>query len=171
MAELLGNLDSMAEQSLLRRHGAEYGSVMKNRTLLDQLRSGARGGDAEATREALKEVSQEFEAVFLQQMVTAMRKTVGESGLIEKSNAEKMFEGMLDEEWARSLAGRHGPGGLSNMIYRELGRRLGLEETGAAVGVDAESTTQGTQSHPLLQLPAAMPPVGVSTGPTRSTEP
>ena len=117
MADLLGiNLSSLAEQQLLRSEGNNHVRVTKSRSLLDQLRSGARGTDPESTRQALRDASTEFEAIFMNQLVSAMRKTVGESGLIQKSQGEKMFEGMLDEEWARGLAGRHGPSGLSEMI-------------------------------------------------------
>ena len=57
MADLLGtNLSGLAEQQLLRREGNSYGRVMKSRSLLDQLRSGSRGTDPEATRKALRDV-------------------------------------------------------------------------------------------------------------------
>ena len=57
-----------------------------------------------------------------------MRKTVGEGGLLNKGNGEEIFEGMLDEEWSKKLAGKSGPGGLSEMLYRQLSVRLGLDE-------------------------------------------
>ena len=44
MADLLGiNLSSLAEQQLLRSEGNNHVRVTKSRSLLDQLRSGARG--------------------------------------------------------------------------------------------------------------------------------
>jgi flagellar protein FlgJ len=129
MADLLGiNLSSLAEQQLLRSEGNNHVRVTKSRALLDQLRSGARGTDPESTRQALRAASTEFEAIFMNQLVSAMRKTVGESGLIQKSQGERMFESMLDEEWARGLAGRHGPSGLSELIYRQLSRQMELED-------------------------------------------
>ena len=140
----------MTQQALLRRpSGGSTSSLLKNQTVLDQLRSGNRSADPAATRQALREVSKEFEAVFLNQLVSAMRKTVGESGLIEKGEGEKVFEGMLDEEWARNLAGRHGPGGLTDLIYRQLSRRMGLDD---------ETQTGGETRHPLVQLPATVAP-------------
>lgn len=153
MADLLGGIDGLAERAMVRRAAGASTNVLKNHTLLDQLRSGNRGTDPAATRLALREVSKEFEAVFLNQLVSAMRKTVGDSGLIPKGEGEKMFEGLLDEEWARSLSGRHGPGGLSDLIYRQLSRRMGLEESQAS---------GAGPGHALLQLPAAMSPVGRS---------
>ena len=82
----------------------------------------------EEKRKALKESSKEFEAVFIHQMISAMRKTVGESSLMPKSNGQKIFEGMLDEEWAKKLASKSGPSSLGDILYRQLSARLGLEE-------------------------------------------
>lgn len=149
MAELLGGIDGMAEQALLRRQGDGYGSLLHSQTVLDRLRSGSRGTDKAATRQALREVSREFEAIFLNQLVAAMRKTVPDGGLIEKSSAEEIFQGMLDEEWAKRLAGRNGPGGLSQILYQQLSRQLGVEE----------------DLHPLLQLPTGLRPAGLDDDP------
>ena len=89
-------------------------------------------GDAETIeekRQALRESAKEFEAIFIHQMISAMRKTIGDSSLTKKSNGEKIFEGMLDEEWSKKLAGKTGPGSLSEILYGQLSARLGLEET------------------------------------------
>ncbi len=85
-------------------------------------------GTVEERRDALRQASRQFEAVFIHQMVSAMRKTVGEGGLLNKSNGENIFEGMLDEEWSKKLAGKSGPGGLSEILYKQLSVRLGLDE-------------------------------------------
>lgn len=162
MADLLGPIDGLAEQALVRHYGAEYGDLLQSRTLLDRLRSGQRGADPEATRQALRSVAKEFESVFLLQLVTAMRKTVGDGGLVEKGNAERVFEGMLDEEWSRRLAGRHGPSGLSEILYRQLSRQLGLDKEAAGGTAEAVSRAPATPApHPLLQLPATAPPAGL----------
>lgn len=153
MADLLGmKLSGLAEQQMLLREGNSYSRVMKSRSLLDQLRSGARGTDPEATRKALRDVSTEFEAVFMNQLVSAMRKTVVESGLIHKSEGEKIWEGMLDQEWARALAGRHGPSGLSELIYRQLSHQMGLED----------ESPPSLAIHPLLTMPTVTIPTGLN---------
>lgn len=82
----------------------------------------------EEKRQALKESAKEFEAVFIHQMISAMRKTVSESGLMPKSNGQNIFEGMLDEEWAKKLASKSGPSSLGDILYRQLSTRMGLEE-------------------------------------------
>lgn len=95
---------------------------------LDQIRALAGKGTPEAKRAALRKAAREFEAVFLYQMISAMRKTVGDGGLTQKSNARRIFESMLDEEWSKKLAGKEGPGCLSDLLYRQLSRSMGLEE-------------------------------------------
>ena len=99
---------------------------------LDKIRSLAKDANVEERRTALREASKEFEAIFIQQMIAAMRKTVGDGGLVKKSNGEQVFEGMLDEEWSKTLASKGGPNSLSETIYRQLSRSMGLEEENAA---------------------------------------
>lgn len=85
-------------------------------------------GTLEERRDALRQASRQFEAVFINQMITAMRKTVGDGGLLNKSNGEEIFEGMLDEEWSKKLANKTGPNSLSEILYNQLSVRLGLDE-------------------------------------------
>ena len=84
----------------------------------------------EEQRAALKDASEDLESVFVFQMLDAMRKTIASGGLIEKSSGERIFESMLDEEWAKKLAAKSGPNSISAMLYRQLSRQYGLEETG-----------------------------------------
>tara|TARA_Y100001934_G_scaffold273493_1_gene363908 strand:- start:296 stop:763 length:468 start_codon:yes stop_codon:yes gene_type:complete len=90
--------------------------------------SGKGHGTVEEQRTALRQAARQFEAVFINQMISAMRKTVGEGGLIDKSNGQDIFEGMLDEEWSKKLANKSGPNSLSEILYRQLSARLGLDE-------------------------------------------
>ena len=69
----------------------------------------------------LREASQEFESLFISQMMAAMRSTVPESNLMGSSGGEKIFRQMLDQEYARNVS-RGGGFGLGEMLYRELNR-------------------------------------------------
>ena len=82
----------------------------------------------EERREALRESAKQFEAVFVYQMISAMRKTVSESSLTPKSNGQKIFESMLDEEWSKKLVNKSGSGSLSEILYRQLSASMGLDE-------------------------------------------
>jgi flagellar protein FlgJ len=70
---------------------------------------------------ALKDAAKEFEAQFLQMMLKAMRDTVPDGGLTQ-SNEGRMYQELLDQQWAQQLAG-HGVG-LADMLVEQLGPSL-----------------------------------------------
>lgn len=67
----------------------------------------------------LKKACQELESVFLNMMLSTMRKSIPEGGLVEKSQATKTFESMLDEEYAKSLS-KSGGIGLAEVLGKQL---------------------------------------------------
>ena len=71
----------------------------------------------------LREAANEFEAIFVQQMLKSMRKTSLESDLLPKSEGEKIFRSMLDEQYAK-LSAKSGSIGLGHMIYQQLKSNL-----------------------------------------------
>ncbi|MCL1980704.1 MAG: rod-binding protein [Proteobacteria bacterium] len=77
-------------------------------------------------RAALKKSCQDFEAIFIQSMLKAMRKTVPEGGLFAKSNATKIFEEMMDQDIAAGIAKKQSTG-LAEQIYRQLEKKLPKE--------------------------------------------
>ena len=89
---------------------------------MDQLKDipEARGKNNDAR---LREASNEFEAIFIQQMLKTMRKTSLESDFIKKSEGEKIFRSMLDEQYA-ILSAKSGKLGLGEMIYQQLKSNL-----------------------------------------------
>ena len=71
----------------------------------------------------LREAANDFEAIFIQQMLKTMRKTSLESDFIKKSEGEKIFRSMLDEQYA-ILSAKSGRLGLGEMIYQQLKSNL-----------------------------------------------
>lgn len=72
----------------------------------------------------LREACVEFEGYFIQMMYKEMRKTVhSENGPLPKSNAEQIFQEMLDEEYSKASA-KSGGIGLADMMYKQLSRNL-----------------------------------------------
>ena len=67
----------------------------------------------------LREAANDFEAIFIQQMLKTMRKTSFESDLLPKSEGEKVFQSLLDEQYAL-LSAKSRSLGLSEMIYQQL---------------------------------------------------
>ncbi|MCL2616096.1 MAG: rod-binding protein [Defluviitaleaceae bacterium] len=68
----------------------------------------------------LRKATKEFEAFFLNMMFREMRSTVGnEHSFLPQSNAERVFQEMLDEEKARAATAAGGIG-LADMMFRQI---------------------------------------------------
>lgn len=80
-------------------------------------------------RARLREASATLEGVFLQQLFQAMRATIPEGSNTTRSEGEKMFTGMLDEQLSQLTAARS-TRGIGEAIYRQLSRHLPPPEQG-----------------------------------------
>jgi len=69
--------------------------------------------------EKLRETTQQFEAIFIQQMYTEMRKTIPDDGLIKRGNADEIYTQMLDLEAAKVTA-QQGGIGLADLMMEQL---------------------------------------------------
>lgn len=70
-------------------------------------------------QEKLKKACEDFEAIFVNMLLKSMKNTVDEGGLTKKSHAREMFEGMLNEEMASSIAKGRGIG-IAEILYNSL---------------------------------------------------
>jgi len=71
---------------------------------------------------ALEKSAKEFEGVFLNTLLKAMRQTVPENELFNGGGATKFYRQMHDAEIARTLATGHSGMGIADMIVRQLSR-------------------------------------------------
>lgn len=69
----------------------------------------------------LEKACKEFESLFLNQLLTSMRKTVPKSGLFGKkeSREKQMYDSMMDQELAKAWSKSDGIG-LANVLYQQL---------------------------------------------------
>ncbi|SCG81878.1 hypothetical protein DW1_0257 [Proteiniborus sp. DW1] len=74
-------------------------------------------------KELLK-ACQEFEAIFTHMLLKAMRSTVPESELIEKTTATEIFEDMYDQELATTLSKGQNGLGIAQMLYNQMKRYI-----------------------------------------------
>ncbi len=79
---------------------------------------------------SIKEMSHEFEAMFVMEMYKAMRKTVPKSDLFSQGMATEMFQEMLDIEVIQSSAKGRGLG-LGEEVYRQMAELSELVDTAA----------------------------------------
>ncbi|MCR5661259.1 MAG: rod-binding protein, partial [bacterium] len=74
---------------------------------------------SQAKNEAeLQEACKQFETLFLTKMLSEMNKHSG-GGLIGGGQSEEMFQGMLNEERAKSWA-QDGGIGLANILFQQM---------------------------------------------------
>lgn len=72
----------------------------------------------------LQEACTQFETLFLQQMLSQMRKSIPKSDIFGGGGSEEeMFMGMLDEERAKAWASEGGIG-LADLLFRQMKNNL-----------------------------------------------
>lgn len=76
---------------------------------------------------ALEKSAREFEAVFLNTLLKAMRQTVPTNDLFNGDGATKFYRQMHDAEIAKTMANGNGGMGIADMIVRQLSRESDLE--------------------------------------------
>lgn len=70
-------------------------------------------------KDALEKTCQEFESLFVSYMMQQMRQTIPEGGLISRSQGEKIYTGMLDNEIAKTVSHSQGMG-LARVMYEQM---------------------------------------------------
>ncbi len=123
---------------------------------LDSLRRAAR----QAPDEALKQVSRQFEALFMGMLLKSMRDATPSSGLLEGQNS-KLYLSMLDQQLAQHLSGRGLR--LGDAMFAQLRRSTTAdaaavvpEAAGAAAGLPrAPSGPDPARDGTAAPLPAA----------------
>ncbi|MGB8274238.1 MAG: rod-binding protein [Alphaproteobacteria bacterium] len=83
----------------------------------DALPSGAPARTADA--EKARQTAQDFEAVFLSQMIEHMFTGIGTDGLFDGGHGEETFRSLMFDEFGKVLA-RAGGVGLADAVQREI---------------------------------------------------
>ena len=86
---------------------------------LERLRNQSGFGKMDAEKD-IEKVSRDFESVFLNKLLSSMRKTIPKSGLLD-SFASDMFQSMMDEEMSKEMSKNKGMG-MGEMIYNDLSK-------------------------------------------------
>ncbi|NLJ79621.1 MAG: hypothetical protein GX335_01180 [Firmicutes bacterium] len=81
-------------------------------------------GERKSTSQlALQDAAQQFEALFLYQLLTEMRQTIPDSDLLGNRRAEKLFQSLLDQELAENSSKTQSVG-LAKIIYEQMSRHV-----------------------------------------------
>jgi flagellar protein FlgJ len=111
---------------------------------LDALRRDA----SDDPRAALRQAAGQFEALFMQQLLKSMRDAMPKSGMFDGPGHET-YVGMLDQQLAQSMSNR--PGGLAEIIARQLERNLGPATKTKTNATENASAPPAPRAAPLWQ--------------------
>jgi flagellar protein FlgJ len=78
-------------------------------------------------REKLAEVARGFESMFINLLMSQMRKTIPKSELIDGGQAQEIFEKMFDDEISKIIAQR-GDLGIANALMKQFEHHYGMED-------------------------------------------
>ena len=92
--------------------------------------------------EKLRKACTDFELIFLNQILQAMRQTVPHGGFLKEGPEKDIFQSLFDQELSRSLAQRKGMG-LGEMMFRQMKGREKAHTT------DPEGSFPGTLGNKL----------------------
>ncbi len=90
------------------------------------------GSEPADDRKQLREVARNFEAILINQLLKAMRKTIPKSDLLNSFSLEQ-YESMLDEEIANEMSKQKGIG-LADTLFHQLSQLKGVRIPANAAG-------------------------------------
>jgi flagellar protein FlgJ len=116
--------------------------------------SGIGGTPADPQEKQLRKAAADLQGMFVQQLFKTMRDSVPkDSGIVDQSQGEELFTGLMDERLAADT-GTRWHRGLGDAIYRALRSKAGLDEVPAA---PASDPTAPVPPAPNPATPAASP--------------
>lgn len=125
---------------------------------------------AKNPQEGLKAAAQQFEMLFLQQVMKSMRDTVPQDGLMD-SDSTRFYTGLLDQQMAQNLASSNKGVGFARLIEQQLGRNLADPGVGQpavpanAAGSDLPLSASDGRHLRNSPVPTTVPTSAYYTGP------
>jgi Rod binding domain-containing protein len=74
-----------------------------------------------AEKKRLKKACNDFEAMFIANMLKEMRKSIPKSGFLESSSGSDIYRSMMDQKVAEKIANDKGLG-IGEMLFKQLRR-------------------------------------------------
>lgn len=97
---------------------------------------------AKNPQEGLKAAAEQFEAMFLQQVMKSMRDTVPQDGLLS-SDSSRFYTSLLDQQMAQNMASSGKGIGFARLIEQQLGKNLAASQASAEQTVPANAAAAG----------------------------
>jgi len=118
----------------LKNQGNAFSRMTENK--MDRLQKQAESGEYKDEKE-LKALAQQFEAIFVNQLMKSMRETLPKEGMLSSFSVD-MYESMFDQEVAGEMSKGRGVG-LADILYTQLSRMNGNKPDGEEIPEKAES--------------------------------
>lgn len=83
------------------------------------MREGTRAAGSNLNHAAARETAEQFEAVFLSQMLAPMFESIPTDSFMGGGHSESVYRGMMVEEMGKSIA-KGGGIGIADSVYREI---------------------------------------------------
>jgi len=124
MSDTLGNslgaaLLDQAARGVLKDPSSAVRKLQAQKTAAEQTANGETKGNVDL--EEAKEAAQDFEAVFLAQMLQPMFEGLGSDGIFGGGHAEKIHRSLLVQEYGKEIA-KQGGVGLADQVLKEIVR-------------------------------------------------
>ncbi len=109
----------------LQNQGNAFSQLTENK--MDRLQKQAESSEYKDEKE-LKALAQQFEAIFMNQLMKSMRETLPKEGMLSSFSVD-MYESMFDQEVAGEMSRGRGMG-LADVLYTQLSRMNGTQPEG-----------------------------------------
>jgi len=109
----------------LQNQGNAFSQLTESK--MDRLQKQAESGEYKDEKE-LKALAQQFEAIFMNQLMKSMRETLPKEGMLSSFSVD-MYESMFDQEVAGEMSRGRGMG-LADVLYTQLSRMNGTQPEG-----------------------------------------
>jgi flagellar protein FlgJ len=109
----------------LKNQENAFSSLTANK--VDQLQKQALSGEYKDDKQ-LKQLAQQFESIFMNQLMKSMRETLPKDGLLSSFSVD-MYESMFDQEVAGEMSKGRGMG-LADVLYKQLSQMNAAKSSG-----------------------------------------
>ena len=106
---------------------------------------------------ALRKAAEDFEAVFLAQMLKQMRNTIHKEEMFHGGPGEDVFTELLDEQFAKKMAATNSVG-IADVLFRQLSIQYGI--AGEASEMPATTGAASALQERLRDVEQAVRPRG-----------
>ncbi len=81
-------------------------------------------GAGKVDEKRLEKACQEFESIFIHQMMKTMRQTIPRTGFMTEGKERNIFQALFDEEISKNIS-KSGGLGLGKMLHRQMEKKAG----------------------------------------------